>query len=61
MKAKVDKETCIGCGLCEDTCGAVFEMKDGIAVVNVDVVPPEAEKDCKEAADNCPVTAIALE
>jgi ferredoxin len=28
MKAVVDKDLCTGCGLCEDTCPEVFEMKD---------------------------------
>lgn len=30
MKAVVDKDLCTGCGLCEDTCPEVFEMKDDI-------------------------------
>ncbi|GAH99283.1 unnamed protein product, partial [marine sediment metagenome] len=33
MKAVVDKDLCTGCGLCEDTCPEVFEVKDGIAIV----------------------------
>ena len=28
MKAVVDKETCIGCGLCTNICPAVFDMDD---------------------------------
>jgi len=27
MKAAVDKDLCTGCGLCEDTCPEVFEVK----------------------------------
>ena len=61
MKAIVDKETCIGCGLCESTCPEVFLMEENVAVVKADPVPPEAEASCREAADGCPVQAIAIE
>ena len=61
MKAVVDEDLCSGCGLCEETCPEVFEMKDELAVVKVDVVPPEAEDKCKEAAEDCPSEAISIE
>lgn len=60
MKAKVDADTCIGCGLCVTTCPEVFEMKDDKAVVIVAVVPKNAEECSKKATDECPVTAIAV-
>lgn len=61
MKAKVDAEACIGCGVCVNICPDVFEMKDDKAVAYVAVVPTEAENSCQEAADSCPVTAIIIE
>ena len=61
MKAKVDKDTCVGCGLCVDNCPAVFEMDGSVAKVIVDVVPEDAQEACKEAAGNCPVDAIVVE
>jgi ferredoxin len=61
MKAKVDSTTCTGCGLCADTCPAVFEMNDGVAAVIAAVVPEDAESACGEAADHCPVEAITIE
>ncbi len=62
MKAIVDVDTCTGCGLCVEICPAVFEMgEDAIAIVIVDPVPAEAEESCQEAADSCPVEAIAIE
>lgn len=61
MKARVDAETCIGCGLCVSTCPEVFKMEGDKAVVLVTPVPQKAEGTCKQAADDCPVTAIAVE
>ena len=61
MKAKVDADLCTGCGLCEDTCPEVFEMKDDIATVKVKEVPAEAEDTCREAMEDCPVEAISID
>ena len=61
MNAKVDPDICIGCGLCTEICPEVFEMEDDKAVVNVAVVPKEVERACKEAEEQCPVTAITIE
>ena len=61
MKARIDKETCIGCGLCVETCPQVFKMEDDKAVVIVSGVPKDAEECCKKATDECPVTAIFIE
>jgi ferredoxin len=60
MKVRIE-DTCVGCGLCCDTCPGVFEMGEGIAVVKVDVVPPELEATAQQAADECPVEAIVIE
>lgn len=48
----VNKEKCIGCGLCASICPEVFEMKDGKAHAK------GSGKCAKEAADSCPVDAI---
>ncbi|MDD4059316.1 MAG: ferredoxin [Kiritimatiellae bacterium] len=60
MKANVNKDACIGCGLCESICPAVFAMKDSVAEVIADPVPQEAESACKEAGESCPVGAITI-
>jgi ferredoxin len=60
LKAKVDPDVCIGCGLCVDTCPAVYKMDGDKAVAYVNPVPKEAEECCKKGADDCPVTAIAV-
>lgn len=62
MKAHVDQDVCIGCGLCAETCPAVFVMNDdGLAEVKVDPVPAAAADDCRKAAEDCPVEAITIE
>jgi len=61
MKAIVDKDSCIGCGLCAETCPEVFEMKDDVAVVKVEAIPTDAEDPCKQAAEGCPVDAITIQ
>lgn len=61
MKACVDQELCIGCGLCVDTCPEVFELKEDKAFVKVQEIPKHLEDKVKEAKDNCPVDAISVE
>ena len=62
MKAHVDKDTCIGCGLCPSICPDVFIMDDdGKAIAFNSDVPQEHEDGASEAAENCPVDAIETE
>lgn len=61
MCAIVDKSLCIGCGLCAEICPQVFEMgDDDKAQVKTDPVPPDAEDSCRQAADQCPGSAIQI-
>ena len=62
MIATIDRDGCIGCGLCPATCPSVFRMADdGLAEVYVDTVPPEAEGEAIDAQDGCPVGVITVE
>ena len=62
MKAAIDRDGCIGCGVCEDTCPEVFRMADdGLAEVYVDSVPTDAEETALNAQDECPVSVITVE
>ncbi|MDF7808903.1 ferredoxin [Pontiellaceae bacterium B12219] len=60
MKFKVDADTCIACGACEDTCPEVFEVED-YSVVKLDPVPAELEEAALSAEEGCPVDAISHE
>jgi ferredoxin len=61
MMAKVDKDTCTGCGLCVDACPDVFELAGGLAVVKDCPIPPALAGRCQDAVHGCPVNAIAFE
>jgi ferredoxin len=60
MKVKID-DSCTACGLCVETCPEVFRMGDTVAEVIVQQVPPQFEDAAQQAADECPVEAIAVE
>ncbi len=65
-KAFVDKETCIGCTVCTETCPSVFTVKQdeefdldykSTPDDSVDQVPIEQE--VQDAIDSCPVQCIS--
>ncbi|MBU1146168.1 ferredoxin [Patescibacteria group bacterium] len=61
MKPQIDRDLCIGCGLCESLCPAVFKLDDGKSTV-LEGVNYKANKACVEKAiENCPVQAIKWE
>lgn len=62
MKATLDRSGCIGCGMCEQICPAVFRMADdGIAEAYVEDVPAGEEENAKDAMNSCPVSVITVE
>mgnify|MGYP001577854373 FL=1 len=61
MKVRVDEETCVGDETCVQICPEIFEMKGDVAVAKMEGVPKDLEGKCKEAAEACPVEAIAIE
>jgi ferredoxin len=57
-KISVDTATCVGCGLCEQSCPDVFQIEgDGIAHVKSQT---SATCNLQEVADQCPVNAIKV-
>jgi len=61
MRARIDEDACIGCGVCADMCPEVFELQDEIAVVRIVMIPGNMEDCAEEAAEECPVEAIELD
>jgi ferredoxin len=53
-KANVNKDTCIGCGVCEASCpmGAI-KLDNGIAIVDTNKCTS-----CGACVGSCPVSAI---
>jgi ferredoxin len=62
MKARVDMDLCIGCGICPDVAPQVFEMgADDKAYTKVDPIPDDLQAACKDARDQCPQAAIEID
>lgn len=61
-KFKVNKDACIGCGVCNAICDAVFTFgDDGKAETLMDEVPEDLEEAATEALNSCPAQAISEE
>lgn len=71
VKVKIDKETCIGCGICTATCDEVFELgSDGKASITEKYIRSgdgsegdvPADVGCVDSAvETCPMNAISKE
>ncbi len=61
MKALIDRDGCISCGMCVDVCPDVFEMADdGLAAVAQEPTRSNIHK-AHEAEECCPVQVIHIE
>jgi ferredoxin len=73
VKVRINRDECVSCGTCVDTCPEFFELgiEDTFSQViepyridgklNEGTVPPDLEEKVAEAADLCPVQVIFLE
>lgn len=61
MKATVDQEGCIGCGVCVETCPEVFSMNDDGLAEAYALVTPDTRTEAEDARDSCPVSVITIE
>ena len=62
MKAIVDKDLCIACGICEGIVPEVFSLQnEPYAEVLLDPIPEEFQDAVREAAEECSEAAITIE
>jgi ferredoxin len=62
MRAIVDKDLCIACGVCESIAPEVFSLAtEPYAVVLLDPIPENLEDAVEEARDECTEGAITIE
>ncbi len=62
MKATVNQDTCIGCGMCIDICPEIFKYNDEDKSESIlEEIPDNLKSKANEAAEICPVEAINLE
>jgi ferredoxin len=72
MKVTIERDACVSCGMCWDTCPQFFEQNpdDSFSQVIEEFrigsiatgSPVPDDEDCvREAADSCPVTIIKIE
>ena len=61
-KLCVNKDACIGCGLCTAIADQVFTFgDDGKAETIIDEIPEDLEEAAMEALNSCPAQAISEE
>jgi len=61
LKASVNKNACIGCGICIDICPTVFEFDpQGLSESITTYITPATEHSAKAAAEACPTNAIIV-
>lgn len=62
MKARVNEELCIGCGVCEDIAAEVFSLENGqVAEVIMNPITADFQAATIQASEDCPVSAIEVE
>ncbi|MCK4805924.1 MAG: ferredoxin [Candidatus Pacebacteria bacterium] len=60
MKIKVDKQKCLGCGVCISLCPEVFELKDGKSEIKEKVNFKKHKDSIKQVIETCPTSAILM-
>lgn len=61
MKATVDQDGCISCGVCVSACPEVFSFNDNdVSEAIKGDIPEDSIEAAKEARDSCPVSVISI-
>lgn len=60
MQVEIDREGCIGCGVCADICPDVFHIADD-GLSEVIAKPDGYDETVREAATSCPVEVIHID
>ena len=59
MKVEINKDKCLGCGMCVGINSDIFEFDDdGLAKTNNAKITEDNKDEVKEAINSCPVGAI---
>ncbi len=59
MKVTINKDKCLGCGMCVGINNDVFDFDDdGLAIANSDKINDENKDNVEDAINSCPVGAI---
>ena len=62
MKAIIDEDACLGCGICVGIAPEVFQLSsESHAIVLLNQVPQIYWKAVKDAYEQCPEEAISIE
>jgi ferredoxin len=61
MKATIDHDGCISCGMCIDICPDIFRMGNDEKAEVYGEINASNEDSAKEARDSCPVSVISIE
>ena len=60
-KVVINKDKCLGCGMCVGIESDVFDFDDdGLAKVNNDNINDDNKENVNDAIDSCPVAAIEV-
>jgi ferredoxin len=60
LKASVNKNACIGCGICIDICPSIFEFDPQGLSEAATFITPALDHNARIAADACPTQAINI-
>ncbi len=61
MNAFIDRNGCVGCGACAETCPEVFRMADDDLAEVWGEISGDNASAAQEAAEICPVGVITIE